>query len=195
MAKTDWSLIDTVLPQDMNDIGTEINSNIIENIGYGVHAGLDTLASATADMNVHVQSGVIYMPDGQRFQFDSVTTIAITAADATNPRKDIIFVDSAGVITYLAGVADPAPTKPSLPSGAVELREIDVPASDTSIEQAQLIDTRIFKENLPDVNQKVNEHLADAMPHQFVDGATTYRYGFKLNATNDGLVFVYEEVI
>lgn len=38
-------------------------------------------------------------------------------------------------------------------------------------------------------------HEADAMPHQFVDGATTYRYGFKPNATNDGLVFVYEEVI
>lgn len=38
-------------------------------------------------------------------------------------------------------------------------------------------------------------HLAAAMPHQFVDGLTTYRYGFKLNATSDGLVFVYEEVI
>lgn len=41
----------------------------------------------------------------------------------------------------------------------------------------------------------VDAHKAATMPHQFVDGLTTYRYGFKLNATSDGLIFVYEEVI
>ena len=36
-------------------------------------------------------------------------------------------------------------------------------------------------------------HLSDSMPHQFVDGGTTYRYGFK---GEDGhLVFMYEEVV
>jgi hypothetical protein len=41
----------------------------------------------------------------------------------------------------------------------------------------------------------LDAHKAEAMPHRFVDGLSTYRYGFKLNATSDGLIFVYEEVI
>lgn len=36
-------------------------------------------------------------------------------------------------------------------------------------------------------------HLADEMPHQFVDGAKTYRWGFR---TKNGVAqFIYEEVI
>jgi hypothetical protein len=151
---------------DVVTVEAQINDRQIENIGYGVHDGLNVLESATPDMNVHVQTGVVYMPNGQRFEFNTINVITVTTADATNPRKDIVYVDSVGVISYLAGVADPAPVKPALPSGAVELREIDVPAGDTAIEQAQLIDTRIFKDNLPDVKQQVTSHLADiANPH------------------------------
>ncbi|HBV95629.1 MAG: hypothetical protein JL50_10070 [Peptococcaceae bacterium BICA1-7] len=39
----------------------------------------------------------------------------------------------------------------------------------------------------------VAAHLAETMPHQFTDGATTYRWGL---AVIDGVVnFVYEEVV
>lgn len=40
-------------------------------------------------------------------------------------------------------------------------------------------------------------HQAESMPHKFTDttDSRTYRYGFKTNATKDGLIFVYEEVL
>lgn len=36
-------------------------------------------------------------------------------------------------------------------------------------------------------------HLAEDMPHQFVDGAKTYRWGFRIK--NGVAQFIYEEVI
>ena len=44
------------------------------------------------------------------------------------------------------------------------------------------------------VETDLTNHLADATPHQFTDGATKYEYGFKINQQKDGLIFVYEEV-
>lgn len=138
---------------------TKLNTRQIENIGYGVQTGLEIIASATPDMNVNVQSGVIYMPDGQRFQFDVVTVIAVSAADATNPRKDIVYVSSAGAITYLAGTPSATPADPALPSGAMKLCVIDVPAGDTAIEQAQITDSRTIKKAVSyqvDLDAKMN---------------------------------------
>ncbi len=44
-----------------------------------------------------------------------------------------------------------------------------------------------------EVNEEIETHQLDSMPHQFLDGATPYRYGFK---QEDGhLVFMYEEVV
>jgi hypothetical protein len=133
----------------------------VENIGVGVHGGLDVLDSATPDMNVHVQTGVIYMPNGQRYEFSTIKTISIVAADATNPRKDIIYVSDLGVITYSDGTPGTTPSEPILPSGAHKLCVIDVPAGDTAIEQTQITDSRSMLRNLDAVDQKVNEHLAD----------------------------------
>lgn len=157
--------VETHLNGNWDKIDADTVARQIENIGYGVQAGLETLASGTPDMNVHVQSGVVYMQSGKRAQFDAVTTIAVTAADGTNPRKDIVYVSSAGVITYLAGTAAATPAEPALPSGAFKLCVIDVPAADTAIEQAQITDSRILKDNLPAVKQQLVTHLADTAPH------------------------------
>lgn len=41
--------------------------------------------------------------------------------------------------------------------------------------------------------KEFDAHLAETMPHKFVDGATTYRWGL---AVIDGVVnMVYEEVV
>jgi hypothetical protein len=117
----------------------------IENIGYGVQNGLNVETSSTPDMNVHVQTGAIYMPDGLRFEFSTITSIAIIAADATNPRKDIIYVDSVGSIKYTAGTPATSPSEPALPIGSMKLSVIDIPAGDTAISQTQITDSRIMK--------------------------------------------------
>ncbi|MCT2282691.1 hypothetical protein M3G91_34340, partial [Micromonospora chalcea] len=64
----------------------------------------------------------------------------LAAADATNPRKDIVILrvydndeDSSGLrlarSEYLAGVAGSSPAEPAVPAGAIRLATIDVPAS------------------------------------------------------------------
>lgn len=47
------------------------------------------------------------------------------------------------------------------------------------------------------LQNQIDDHLADALPHQFTDLTDNkkYKYGFKTNSAKDGLVFVYEEVI
>ncbi|PIC72441.1 hypothetical protein [Sporosarcina sp. P17b] len=40
--------------------------------------------------------------------------------------------------------------------------------------------------------RKLTTHEAESMPHRTADG--NYKYGFKPNANEDGLIFVYEEV-
>jgi hypothetical protein len=64
----------------------------------------------------------------------------LTAADATNPRKDIVIVrvyddveDSSGLrlaqTEYLVGTPAGSPAEPAVPAGAMRLATIDVPAS------------------------------------------------------------------
>ena len=67
-------------------------------------------------------------------------THTLTAADAVNPRKDIVIFrvydhdeDASGLRTarseYLAGVASGSPAEPAVPAGSFRLATIDVPAS------------------------------------------------------------------
>ncbi|MGC5664921.1 hypothetical protein ACN261_31525 [Micromonospora sp. WMMD723] len=67
-------------------------------------------------------------------------THTLAAANATNPRKDIVILrvydndeDSSGLRTarseYLVGVAGASPSEPAVPAGAVRLATIDVPQS------------------------------------------------------------------
>jgi hypothetical protein len=170
----------------------------VENNGYGVQTGLEVTASATPNMNVNVQPGTVYMPDGKRFAFTTATPITVSAADATNPRKDIVYVSSAGIISYLAGSPTATPAEPALPAGALHLYTIDLPAADTAIGQAQILDKKgAPKKKLSEVQEELTTHKADPVPHLFTDAADnkTYKYGFKTNVAKDGLVFVYQEVL
>lgn len=74
------------------------------------------------------------------FAFDAVATGAMTAADGSNPRIDIIYVDvddpsedasSVPAVTrkYLAGVAAGSPSAPSAPAGCMTVAQINVPKS------------------------------------------------------------------
>jgi hypothetical protein len=73
------------------------------------------------------------------FAFDAVATGAVTAADATNPRIDIVWVKIVdpedGTTTptatrgYTAGVASATPAAPAPPAGAFTIAQIPVPKS------------------------------------------------------------------
>ncbi|SCL15042.1 hypothetical protein [Micromonospora inyonensis] len=114
----------------------------------GVRPGGTQLQVSLAGSTITVQPGVacvdpaLTSPQGPYWVALPVaeTPGPLAAADATNPRKDIVILrvydndeDSSGLrlarSEYLVGVAAASPTEPAVPAGAIRLATIDVPAS------------------------------------------------------------------
>jgi hypothetical protein len=108
----------------------------------GVKSGCAVTAQGSPDMTVAVASGVIY------WLFSEVAVssgnVTITAADATNPRIDLVVVNSSGVKSAVAGTPAAAPLEPALPALSVALAQVYVPATDTTIGSTQIYDRRII---------------------------------------------------
>lgn len=87
------------------------------------------------------------------FSFDAVTTGTMTAADASNPRKDIIYVkitdpENGSTVPkaerlYLAGTAAGTPSAPAAPAGGFTVAEINVPKATTGSPTVTWVATEI----------------------------------------------------
>jgi hypothetical protein len=113
----------------------------------GVRPGGNQLQVSLAGSTITVQPGVacvdpaLNTPQGPYWvAIPAAETHTLTAADATNPRKDIVTLrvydhdeDASGLrlarTEYTAGTPNPSPAEPSVPAGAIRLATIDVPAS------------------------------------------------------------------
>lgn len=113
-----------------------------EKSGYGIFHGLGVTAHGTPDLAVAVAAGTAYAEDGTRFTPAAVASLAVTAANATNGRKDLVYLSSAGVVTYLAGTAAASPTIPATPTGGFALAEIAVAANATTVVTGNITDKR-----------------------------------------------------
>lgn len=116
-------------------------------------AGIDCVLSGLvvtggADMTPAVAKGSVL---SNRIMYAvAAADVTITAADATNPRIDLIVVTSAGALAvragtpgaYVAGTSAPKP--PARTANDVVIAAVYVPATDTSIETTKCIDMRIF---------------------------------------------------
>lgn len=111
--------------------------------GAGVVSGCAVTAQATPDMTLAVASGTIRNADGTTATV-SAGNVTITAADATNPRFDLVVVSSAGAKSVVAGTAATAPVYPAIPASSVVLAAVYVPAADTAIEANQITDKRVL---------------------------------------------------
>lgn len=69
-------------------------------------------------------------------------TVTVTTADATNPRFDLVVVNSSGTKSVTAGTAAATPVFPAIPATSVVLAAIYVGAGVTSIMTADIIDKR-----------------------------------------------------
>lgn len=110
----------------------------------GVFAGGAVTAQGTPNQTVAVSAGSIVTPEGKRYAFNAVASLAASAADATNPRIDIVYVSSAGVVTYLAGTAAASPSQPATPSNGTILAKLTRAANDNAISTAEIEDQRDF---------------------------------------------------
>lgn len=125
-----------------------------------VNAG-DLLVSqnGTPNMSVNVAQGRAYIA-GSESSFQGVyfvenrgtVNLSITAADATNPRIDLVVLkveDStysgatdAASLAVVTGTAAASPAEPSAPANSVVLARVDVAALETTILTADLTDRR-----------------------------------------------------
>lgn len=102
-----------------------------------------TLAGSTITVNLHaglVTPGWAGTTGTYQVALTATEAHALTPADATNPRKDIVIGrvydhDEAASgqrlyqTEYIAGLAGPGPSEPNVPQGAIRLATIDVPQS------------------------------------------------------------------
>jgi hypothetical protein len=108
----------------------------------GVESGCTVTAQGSPDMTVAVAAGNIRI--GGRFVKVTAGNVTITAADGSNPRFDLIVVDTAGTKTAIAGTAASNAVFPAITAGRVVLAAVYVPTSDTAINTNQITDKRVM---------------------------------------------------
>lgn len=120
--------------------------------GDGVLSGCAvTQRGAGANMSVDVASGTVLI--GGTSASVTGANVAVTAADGTNPRFDLVEVTNAGALSVKAGTPASNPVFPSVTSGRIAIAAIYVPAGDTAIATNQITDKRVIV--------KQNYHSAD----------------------------------
>ncbi|AFS78515.1 putative neuraminidase [Gottschalkia acidurici 9a] len=134
----------------------ELNDKIVNSIGYGVDYGLDVKPQAIPDMTVNISSGVVYMPDGTKVELSEDISLTVNAADITNPRIDIVYIDANGNIEYLEGIPSPSPVAPAPPIGSLLLAEINVAANATAITSDSIVDKRKMNITIEEISSQVN---------------------------------------
>jgi hypothetical protein len=107
----------------------------------GVKTNCAVTAKAPAAMTVAVAAGTIYAA-GTEVSV-SGGDVSITAANATNPRRDLVVASSAGVKSAVTGSAGAVPVAPAIPANSIALAEVYVPANASVINSNQIIDKRV----------------------------------------------------
>jgi hypothetical protein len=121
---------------------TDINA-LVAGIGYdGVISGCAVTAQGSPNMTVAVAAGLVQIAGGQVTVASG--NVTITTADGTNPRIDLVVVNSSGTKSVTAGTAAANPKAPDIPASSVLLAMVYVPASDTTIASNQITDKRLI---------------------------------------------------
>lgn len=150
-----------------------------------VCSGCAVTAQGTPDMTVAVAVGVVCSNDN----YLSVTAgnVTISAADATNPRIDLVVVNSAGTKVARAGTPGTPPKPPARTANDVVLAVVYVPANDTTIATDQITDQRVERPERPRVKALAADHTLAATTATEVTGLGpmvlepgTYTYKFDL---------------
>lgn len=100
-----------------------------------------------ADMTPEVAKGAV-LSNGVMYAI-AAATVTIGTADATNPRIDLVVVNSSGSLAVRAGTAAAAPKPPARTANDVVLAAVYVPANDTAIGTSQITDMRVLREQGP----------------------------------------------
>jgi len=108
--------------------------------GTGVVAG--GAVTTNSNMTVAVAAGTVLI-NGLHYAI-SAGDGTITTADASNPRFDLITINTSGAVVVTAGTAASNPVFPAIPADDAVLAAVHVPAGDTVIGAAQITDKRVI---------------------------------------------------
>lgn len=114
----------------------------------GIDCVLSGLAvTGGADMTPAVAKGAV-LTNGV-LKAVAAADVTIGTADATNPRIDLIVVNSSGALAVRAGTAAANPKPPARSANDVVIASVYVPANDTAIATSQIKDRRVMREQGP----------------------------------------------
>ena len=164
--------------------------------GPYVLTGLLVEAQASPGMTVKTSTGWA-ISDQRIWNPSADASIAIATAHATNPRIDIVCVNTSGAIvssgedTACKGTAAGSPAQPSTPAHYVLLASISVPANDTTISTGQITDARGLKPSLFDLDTALDTHVADTVHSSATYSETNTGTDATKKVTPDGLAGSY----
>lgn len=119
----------------------------------GVRVGCAVTAQATPNMTTAVAGGTIEVAGVVVLVTGGNVTHG--AADAANPRRDLVVVNDSGVTSVVAGTASAVPVLPALPASSVALAAVDVPATVTSVIAGMITDKRVVLAAPPPIVQTI----------------------------------------
>jgi hypothetical protein len=166
-----WTLPDK--GEGQNDIQSILFQEYLEVLTQGIQgqdfvtSGCAVTAQGAPNLTVAVAAGVVWSNGVRR----AVTAgnVTIGAANATNPRIDLVVVDSTGTKQCRAGTAAAAPKPPARTTDDVVLAAIYVPANDTTISTDQITDLRLMN-GRDYVTASLAADVSIAAAGTFVDG-------------------------
>lgn len=127
-----------------------LNEYLAESTGYGIVSGC---VPSINGLTVTVSAGVIHTADGRRVEVPE-QSITLDAADASNPRIDIVELDKAGRLWNVNGTPAVTPVTPQTGSDTIMLATIMIAAAGKTV---ALTDRRQWKNrsyNLGMINVK-----------------------------------------
>lgn len=122
-----------------SDPGVDYATNFVGNYTPSGWADLVVSESSTPSMVLQVDGGEAVI-QGARYRY-GYQTVTCTAAHATLERIDLVVADADGTLQVLAGTPGGAPA--SVASDQLLLATVTIPATDTAIGSAQIVDGRV----------------------------------------------------
>lgn len=151
-----WSIPDK--GEGANDIQSVLFQEYLDVIVAGlsgadcVLSGCAVSAQGSPDMTVAVAKGAV-LSNGTLFAV-AAGNATITTADGSNPRLDLIVVNSSGTVAVRTGTAAASPKPAAKSANDVVLAVVYVPAADTTIASNQITDLRVMRTQGPIVLKK-----------------------------------------
>ena len=110
----------------------------------GVVSGCDVTQSSGSEMEIDVASGEVLIA-GASTTVSAQPDRTIATADGTNPRFDLVTINSSGTVVVTTGTPAVQPQSPDMPDAtSVPLAYVYVPASDTTITDNQIHNKRVL---------------------------------------------------